>query len=76
MRAQSQRSGWRYYRESSRFSGIDCADDGRGVRAEEVETVIFERNQILAVRPKPEYDVLFQFVNALVKETDGLYYFR
>lgn len=194
MRAQSQRNGWRYYRESSRFSGIDCAYYSRGVRAEEVEPVIdnlirnlklpqdwqtavkdmldhdsttednererirlkaeirrmregykhglyegeefvfwreiesmqaklkvlemaepadvtkaadslieiakawqhatleeqhelvkivfqeirydFERKQIVSVRPKPEYDVLFRFVDALVKDEGGLYYFR
>ncbi len=40
MRAQSQRNGWRYCRESSRFSGMECDYDGRGVRAEEVESLI------------------------------------
>jgi site-specific DNA recombinase len=40
LRAQSQKHGWRYYRESSRFSGIDCPYDQRGVRAEIVEDVI------------------------------------
>lgn len=194
MRAQSQKHGWRYYRESSRFSGIDCIYFRRGVRAEEVEAVIsdliqnlslpedwqttveemvkkdsiteendrektrlkteirrmregykrglyegeefvfwreienmqaklkvleqvkhtdipqaadslveiskawqhatpeekhelvkivfrelkydFERQQIVSVRPKPEYDILFMFIETLVKDTDGLYYFR
>jgi hypothetical protein len=36
----------------------------------------FKRQQIVSVRPKPEYDILFMLIKTLKKGTDGLYYFR
>jgi len=47
LRAQTQTHGWRYYRESSRFSGIDCPYFKKGVRAEVVEAVISDLIQNL-----------------------------
>jgi DNA invertase Pin-like site-specific DNA recombinase len=41
MRAQSAVSG-RYYREASRFSGIECQQHGKSVRADAVESRISE----------------------------------
>jgi hypothetical protein len=34
----------------------------------------FEKNRIVTIRPKPEYDLLFQFAKALKKGPGGLYY--
>jgi len=50
LRAQSAVSG-RYYREASRFSGIECQQHGKSVRADVVETKISELMENL-VLPK------------------------
>jgi len=36
----------------------------------------FEQNRLVTLRPKPEYDILFEFLNSVVKGEDGLYYLR
>jgi len=48
MRAQSGHSG-RYYRESARFSGIECRQHGKSVRADVVETKISELMESLVL---------------------------
>jgi DNA invertase Pin-like site-specific DNA recombinase len=48
LRAQSAQSG-RYYREASRFSGIECQQHGKSIRADTVETKISELMESLVL---------------------------
>lgn len=36
----------------------------------------FEQNRLVTLRPKPEYDILFEFLDSVIKGEDGLYYLR
>jgi hypothetical protein len=68
MRAQSGHSG-RYYRESSRFSGIECRQHGKSVRADVVETKISELMESL-VLPENWQAALQEILNTKKDELD------
>jgi site-specific DNA recombinase len=68
LRAQSTRES-RYDRESSRFGGVDCAFDGKSVRADEVEAEISQLMQNL-ILPENWQSTLQEILNGQQDEID------
>ncbi len=68
LRAQSARK-LRYYRESSRFGGVDCAFDGKSVRADEVEAEISQLMENL-ILPENWQSTLQEILNGQKDEID------
>jgi site-specific DNA recombinase len=68
MRAQSAHS-CRYYRESARFSGIECQQHGKSVKADEVESRISELMESL-VLPENWQASLQEILNTRKDEID------
>ena len=68
LRAQSTRK-FRYYREASRFGGVDCAFDGRSVRADEIEKEISQLMESL-VLPENWQATLQEILNQQKDEID------
>jgi len=68
MRAQSTPK-FRYYRESSRFAGIECEFNGQSVRADEIEREISELMENL-VLPKNWQTTLQAMLNSQKNEID------
>lgn len=68
MRAQSTRK-FRYYRESARLGGLDCAFDGHSVRADEIEEEISRLMQSL-ILPENWQTTLQEMLNSQKNEVD------
>jgi DNA invertase Pin-like site-specific DNA recombinase len=68
LRAQSTRK-FRYYREASRFGGVDCAFNGKSVRADEIEKEISKLMESL-VLPENWQATLQEILNQHKDEID------